>query len=700
MYRQTQKTRTHKLLQKMLDAMPMCSNCWNTDLRIILCNDKAVRLFELSNKDEYLRRFDELSPEYQSNGRSSRELVQEYIKNAFEEGYFRFEWMHQKPNGELMPAEITLIRSHFDDEEIVVSHMRDLRQHYEDQEKLREAEERVHIMLDATPICCSFWDKDNNVVDCNQEAVKLFGLENKKEFLDRFLELSPEYQPCGRKSSQLVIENMRIAFERGYYRREWIHKKLDGEIIPSEITLVRVKHRNDYIVAGYTRDLRELKATLKEMHKVEADLRLARDIAEESTSAKSSFLANMSHEIRTPINAITGMATIARSTNNINKIHDCLDVIDVSSRQLLGIINDILDMSKIEARKMELACEPFDIRTTISNIRSIIGMQAEKKEQNLMVTIADNVPKLVLGDDMRLSQIFLNLLSNAVKFTPDKGNISFDLRLVDSQDGLNYMEAQVKDNGIGISPDQHERLFRSFEQAEKETSRRYGGTGLGLAISKHIAQLMNGDIQVDSELGKGSCFTVRFCMESSGKDITTHSDEKTAYSFKDSRILLVEDVEINQEIVKALLSEYGFTIDCADNGKLAVNMFLENPMRYDIIFMDVHMPVMDGYTATRAIRNSIAPNAKTIPILAMTANAFSEDVKECLEAGMDDHIAKPVDLDLLLGKITHLLAEKDSISINKAAAAQNEITISSHCKKKATLQHHHAKSSNSFVSLR
>ena len=539
---------------------------------------------------------------------------------------------------------------------------------YLDKKKIREAEERVHIMLDATPICCSFWDKKYNVLDCNQEAVKLFGLKNKQEFLDRFFELSPEYQPCGSISSQLAIENIKKAFDEGYYRREWIHQNLDGELIPTEITLVRVKHRNDYIVAGYTRDLRELKATLNEMQKVEADLRLARDIAEESTKAKSSFLANMSHEIRTPINAITGMAAIARGTGDIERIHRCLDKVDVASRQLLGIINDILDMSKIEARKMELVSEPFDIRTTVSNIRSIIGMQAEKKEQSLEVSIADDVPKMVLGDDMRLTQIFLNLLSNAVKFTPDKGNISFNLRLIDTQDGLNHMEAQIKDSGIGISPEQQGRLFNCFEQAEKEISRQYGGTGLGLAISRHIAKLMDGDIEIESELGKGSCFTVKFCMQSCQRDILMQTEEKLIHSLEDYTVLLVEDVEINQEIVKELLSKSGLTIDCADNGKKAVSAFLENPMRYDLIFMDVQMPEMDGYTATRAIRSSSAPNAKTIPILAMTANAFAEDVKECIEAGMDDHISKPLNLDLLHSKLAIFLPEKQELMSHKNSA--------------------------------
>ena len=390
-------------------------------------------------------------------------------------------------------------------------------------------------------------------------------------------------------------------------------------------------------------------------NEVSRDLVQAREDALASTKAKSTFLANMSHEIRTPINAITGMATIARGTDDMVRIRDCLAKIDAASRQLLGIINDILDLSKIEASKMEFASEPFELTSTMYNIQSIIGVRVTEKKQHFTLNIASDVPSVVIGDDMRLSQILINLLSNAVKFTPEEGNISLSLRLLRTEGDTHFLEARVQDDGIGISPEQQNRLFRSFEQADISTSKQYGGSGLGLVISKRIAEHMNGTIILESELNKGSCFTVQFCLKAGDKSMLKQLNPVLNYNFQGCSVLLAEDIHINQEIVVALLEEYGVHVECADNGQIAVEQFMASPDQYDIIFMDVHMPIMDGYTATRAIRSSGIPRAHSIPILAMTANAFAEDVAEAHSAGMSDHIAKPVELEILLAKMADLL---------------------------------------------
>ena len=380
-----------------------------------------------------------------------------------------------------------------------------------------------------------------------------------------------------------------------------------------------------------------------------------------SARAKSNFLANMSHEIRTPINAITGMATIARNSDELEKIYSCLDKVNAASRQLLGIINDILDISKIEANKMEFAVEPFVLETTIKNIQSIIGVQSAKKRQALHVHVSDNLPKVVVGDEMRLSQILLNLLSNAVKFTPDAGEISLSLKLLHTHDYVHTLEAQVRDNGIGMSEEQQAKVFNNFEQADKGTSKRFGGTGLGLAISKRIAELMNGGILLESELEKGSCFTVHFCLQSGNEEMLIQTSPYEMYTdgFAQYTALLVEDIVINQEIVQSLLEDSGITVVCVNNGQEAVDAFLANPQRYDIIFMDIQMPVMDGYDATRKIRSSGVPAAETVPILAMTANAFAEDAVACRAAGMNDHISKPIEINLLLHKIAQLVSKTE-----------------------------------------
>ena len=405
-------------------------------------------------------------------------------------------------------------------------------------------------------------------------------------------------------------------------------------------------------------DISTYRAMISEINQQNETLVELKELAEQASKTKSTFLANMSHEIRTPINAITGMSAIARGTNDLDKIHDCINKVDAASRQLLGIINDILDFSRIEANRMELAAEPFDLPALLQNIKGIIEITAAAKNQNLEVIVPADIPQVAIGDDMRLSQIFLNLLSNAVKFTPAYGNISLCAKLIETTGDRHVLEVTVTDTGIGISKEQQSRLFSSFEQADKSTSKRYGGSGLGLVISKSLAELMDGGITLESEPDKGSCFTVRFCLQISDRELIAPVETAQVHDFKGRTALLAEDIEINREIVLTMLEECGVNVVCAENGKEAVDLFFENPALYDIIFMDIQMPVMDGYVATRVIRESDVAGAKDIPIMAMTANAFAEDVANCHAAGMNDHISKPIEFELLFSKMAKLMIKK------------------------------------------
>ena len=255
----------------VLDAMPMSLRCWSKNLEIIYCNNKTIELFGLDNKEKYLASYKDFSPKIQPCGRPSDELAREYLTKGFTDGHFQFGWMHQTVDGEQIPAEIILVRTVYDGEDILVSYTTDLRYLRSTMDEMRKAEERAKIMLDTIPLCANFWDSNFNNIDCNQEAVNLFQLKNKQEYLDRFFELSPEYQPCGTSSVEMALKNIAKAFNDGYCRFSWLHCKLDGEPVPSEITLVRVRHRDDNIVVGYTRDLRELKTSLARMR--EADER-------------------------------------------------------------------------------------------------------------------------------------------------------------------------------------------------------------------------------------------------------------------------------------------------------------------------------------------------------------------------------------------------------------------------------------------
>jgi signal transduction histidine kinase/DNA-binding response OmpR family regulator/ABC-type amino acid transport substrate-binding protein len=517
------------------------------------------------------------------------------------------------------------------------------------------------------------------------------------------------------------------------------------------------------------------------------NVRNALKAAEAASRAKGDFLANMSHEIRTPMNAIIGMTSIGKAASDIERKDYCLTKIEDASNHLLGIINDILDMSKIEANKFELSPAEFNFEKMLQRVVNVINFRVGEKQQSFTIHIDGAIPHTLIGDDQRLAQVITNLLSNAVKFTPNYGSITLDADFAGEEDGLCSIQIKVKDTGIGISKEQQSNLFHSFQQAESSTSRKFGGTGLGLAISKRIVEMMGGKIWIESELGKGSTFVfiVQACRgreerrsllspnvnwknirimavdddleirdyfseiarsfnvycdtAAGGDEAVSLIEQRGAYDiyfvdwkmpgmngielthkikesnpdnsvvvmisatewsvieeeakaagvdkflpkplfpssiadmineclgvkrlpaeeaqpekdgiFEGYHLLLAEDVEINREIMQTVLEPTLLTIDCAENGIEALRMFSEAPGKYDMIFMDVQMPEMDGYEATRKIRALETPNAKQIPIIAMTANVFREDIDRCFEAGMNGHVGKPLDFDDVLSTL-------------------------------------------------
>jgi signal transduction histidine kinase/DNA-binding response OmpR family regulator len=523
-------------------------------------------------------------------------------------------------------------------------------------------------------------------------------------------------------------------------------------------------------------------------------LATALEKAQAASRAKSEFLSNMSHEIRTPMNAIIGMVNIGESVEDPERKDYSFARIKDASNHLLGVINDILDVSKIESGKFELSLAPFDFEKMLQRVVNVISYRVGEKKQRFSVYIDREIPQMLVGDDQRLAQVITNLLGNSVKFTPEHGVIYLNTYFLGEEDGICQIKISVSDSGIGISPEQQEKLFQSFQQAESSTSRKYGGTGLGLAISKNIVEMMNGRIWVESELGKGAVFALQVNLPRSEMKEPTSADRKIDWKsirilavdddehilldfqgivrkfgghcdivgsgsealelfrenpsynlifidwhmpgmngielatalkgqlpleskihlvlvsagdsspvyimakeagftkflqkplfpstiadivseyceaitgevdevvleapevvLKGRRILLAEDVEINREIVLALLEPMDLLIDCALNGAEAVQMFSAAPEQYDFIIMDVQMPEMDGLTATKLIRALDSEKAKTVPIIAMTANVFREDVEMCLAAGMNEHIGKPIDFDEVVRALLHYL---------------------------------------------
>jgi len=656
------KTRAEERTKIMLDATPLCANFWDNNLKLIDCNKEAIKLFGVSSKKEYLDNFFKLSPEYQPDGRLSYDKAMEYIKKTFSERYCRLEWMHKTLRGELIPCEVTLVRVQYRKETMICGYTRDLREIKSIMSKMREADECTQILFDATPLSSFMVDKNLTIIECNQEIVRLFGLQVKQEFLDKMYDLFPEYQPSGEMSKEQLIAYFDEAFEEGHRRFEWMHQKLDGEQIPTEVSLVRVKFRGEYAVAGFIRDLREIKRMISEMHRAE--------IAEESSKAKSDFLAKMSHEIRTPMNAILGITEIQLQDKALPlATQEALERIYNSGDLLLGIINDILDLSKIEAGKLELFVSQYDIASLIHDTVKLNILRCETKPIEFKLIVSENMPQVLEGDELRIKQILNNLLSNAFKYT-NEGMIEFELSAEPHEDSSSVIIVfRVNDTGQGMTSEQVKKLGDKFSRFNMEANRKTEGTGLGMNITMNLIQLMQGSIDIESTPGLGSTFTVRLPQGKINDDVigkemaenlmklnlvnTTKKTQITKEYMPYGRVLVVDDVETNIYVARGLITPYGITVDTALSGFEAVDK-IRDGASYDIIFMDHMMPRMDGIEAVKIIRGF----GYKEPIVALTANALAGQAEVFLNNGFDDFISKPIDIRQLNNVLNKLIRDK------------------------------------------
>jgi len=819
----------------VLSALPVGFTVFDENARMIECNDFILKSLGTTKK-YYIEHFHEFSPEFQSDGTKSMDRAAELIDRALGGERLVFEWMHCTALGEPIPYEVTLERSKYNGKDVAMGYQYDLSNTKKMMKSINEQSELLKIRLEQQQLISEIsrgFISSGNTETHIKDAIAKLGLFHKVSLVYIFgidygrknTHLAYHWSSEGRKPRLIrsdlfavinstfperlpdvsivpVVSYDDIKVGSGELLRElssmdvtalicaplYVEGRLWGIMAVQQSHMPRKWTENEKRFVAMTAST-IAGIIMRDIYTVK--LKEALQKATEASKAKGEFLSNMSHEMRTPLNAIIGMTEIGKTSSDLARKNHALNRIQDASTHLLGIINDVLDMSKIEAGKLELSFIEFSIENILRRVINVVSFRVDEKRQKLAINIDSNVPKALIGDDQRLAQVLANLLGNAVKFTPENGSISLDARLEKEENGFCTIQISVSDTGIGLSAEQQAKLFRSFQQAESTTSRKYGGTGLGLAISKNIVEMMGGRIWVESEQGKGSKFTFTIKLKRGedekqkfGERSLDRSDIRvlavddsqvildylkevlkkfgvscdTAISGEDALalvekdnnyhvyfidlqmpemdgieltqklktwrsensevvimtanewtvdaeeakeagvdkflskplfpptieevineylgaktqeaenenvegvyagrwILLAEDVEVNREIVTALLEPTLVKIDCVENGTQAVNMFAEAPEKYNLILMDIQMPEMDGYEATRRIRAMDIPSAKKIPIIAMTANVFREDIEKCLEAGMNSHIGKPLDFHDLMDKLRKYLVK-------------------------------------------
>ncbi len=538
---------------------------------------------------------------------------------------------------------------------------------------LRESEERFRRLFELSPDAVLIME-GGRYLKGNRAAANMFGLPEGESFANVHpAEISPACQPDGELSDEKLERMVALAYAQGIQRFEWVHTRGDGNEFDAEITLQAIELASQRALYAVVRDISQRKREERELdlHRRHleilvaertCELAAAKEAAEAANVAKSAFLANMSHEIRTPLNAISGMAHLIRRQGLTAKQDRQMDTLDHASRHLAEVINAILDLSKIEAGKFELAQDVVDLESIAENVRAILQGPLQAKSLDFAVDVPARTPPL-LGDATRLQQALLNYGTNAVKFT-DQGRITLRIRVDQETADEALLRFEIEDTGIGITPEAMARLFTPFEQADNTLTRRYGGTGLGLVITRRIAQLMGGDAGVASAPGAGSTFWFTARLRKAARTpppfrSTEAADVGTRLrrGHAGNRLLLVEDEPVNREVATTLLEDAGLSVDTAQDGVEAVALASE--CDYDLILMDMQMPRMNGLDATRAIR--ALPRHVRTPILAMTANAFAEDKARCIEAGMDDFIVKPVDPDVLYAMLMKWLDRENRL---------------------------------------
>ena len=787
-------------MRVMLDSTPIGAHFWDENRELIDCNREAAGMFGIADKQQYMSRYFELTPEYQPDGMKSVDKMRYYVDKTFEEGYHRIEWMRRSEEGELIPVETTFVRVNYNGRNVVAGYCRDLREQKRMMQEIERAQITTAAMFASNPQINVLFDNRFRVVDCNPAALSFLRVKTKEELFESFTERMtrsiPEYQPDGRPSISLG-QRLMTAAKDGSIRFE-TELNVDGEIHSLDVEFIRIPYGDDFAIVGYIYDVTEThnremelkriyelnqvqltklnmaarasKIGLWDMEIVPEDpvnpcnavtysdefrqllgysdreefpdvfgswsgrlhpddagyameaftnhlfasasstpynveirlkkrngdyayfqdtgetirdesgkpLRIAGALidvtetktilldterakleAEAASQAKSAFLSTMSHEIRTPMNAILGITEIQLQNESLDlPVREGFEKIYTSGDMLLGIINDILDLSRIEAGKLELAKANYETASLISDTAQLNMMRIGSKPINFELHIDENLPMYLFGDELRVKQVLNNLLSNAFKYTTE-GTVKMSITLGEppaSGDEV-LLIIEITDTGQGMTREQVESLFEEYARFNQDANRSTEGTGLGMSITRNLLNIMNGEIQIESEKGKGSVFTVTLPQGRVNDAVLGGELVDNLHQFRSSSraqmrrvqitrdpmpygsVLIVDDVETNIFVARGLLAPYSLKIDASDSGFEAIEKIREG-REYDVIFMDHMMPKMDGVKTTGILRDM----GYDKPIVALTANAVSGQAEIFLGNGFDDFISKPIDV--------------------------------------------------------
>jgi PAS domain S-box-containing protein len=516
----------------------------------------------------------------------------------------------------------------------------DMTQRKQTEEAFKTSEERYRTLFEANLDAVMLLD-ENVMIDCNEATLKMFGCTDKSEFIGRHpSEFSPETQPDGANSQQRAREiMMRLDARQDTLRFEWLHQRLNGEQFLADVCTKATLLGERNIWQVVVRDISDRKA-------YERQLQEAKTAADMANQAKSEFLANMSHELRTPLNGILGYTQILERADDLNQHRHGIDIIRQCGTHLLNLINDILDLSKIEARKMELYPKEFHFLSFVTSVAEMIRIRAQNKGIEFTYIGDPQLPAAIIADEKRLGQILINLLGNAVKFT-DTGGVTFRVEVTDSTPKTVRLRFGVEDTGVGMNEEQIETIFRPFEQVGA-ISRRAEGSGLGLTISQKLLAMMGSTIEVSSRLGGGSCFSfeLEVPLADDWVSAVTQVEGRKIVGYEGSRrkLLVVDDKAVNRTIIMEVLDPLGFDCHRAENGEEGLAVARE--LQPDLILTDLVMPVLDGFEMTRRLRQD--PRLKNTIIIASSASVLQQDQVQSLEAGCDDFIPKPIEFDRLL----------------------------------------------------